>query len=779
MIGYSLPVGLDEDIDRLESLVEAHRKGSVSATELKARRVLFGVYEQRERGAYMVRVRAAAGCLTPSQLEEVAVLSLRYGNGILHLTTRQDVQIHRVRLEDVVPIIRKLRESGLSSKGGGGNTVRNVTAPEDAGIDPLEVFDVTPYAVSLTSRLLAEDDSWTLPRKFKIAFSGSAEDKGYATLADVGFIAVREGDREGFRVYVAGGMGAKSQEGRLLLDFIEARDVYPVVRAVKTLFWKYGNRKNKHAARLRFLWQSLGEEEFRKRFMEEYRAVKERGESPLVLKPAPDRAPGPAPAEREAKNSNSEDYTLWKRRFARPQKQEGLWAVLLPVELGLIAADRAIRLARLLKPFGEDVLRLTKDQNFLIRNIPEKRLIYLHERLKEVLETFNKPLLFGRIISCAGASTCQLGICRSRDAALAVMRELDGDLDRLPDLRINISGCPNACGQHPVADLGFFGKAARKGETLYPAYNVVAGAVVRDGATKLAEKVGEVSARRLPLLVKDFLGLYLSRMDRYESFGAYLRVEGIDDLKRLCDRHGEVPDFKEDEAFYSDWGASQAFSLADRGHGECSAGLFDLIEVDLGNIRETRARLSALAPGEMEKRAACLRDLVFFAARMLLITRAVEPRTPGEVYQNFRKTFLDTGLVDTGFSDVLRAAEDGGGRALVEKEAAVHALVDRVIFLYEHMDSAFRFDLPEAPARSPKPQDRARSVLDLRGVACPMNFVKTKVELSRLPAGAVLEIWLDDGEPIENVPGSVREEGHAILEQKKVEDHWSVVIEKK
>ncbi len=772
MIGYSLPPGLDEDIDRLESLVEEYRNGSVSAAELKARRVLFGVYEQRERGAYMVRVRAAAGVLAPSQLDAVAALSSRHGDGVLHLTTRQELQIHRVRLEGVVPVIRGLREAGLSSKGGGGNTVRNVTAPEDAGIDPAEVFDVTPYALSLTSRLLAEDDSFTLPRKFKIAFSGSAEDKGYATVADVGFIAAREGDREGFRVYAAGGMGAKSHEGRLLLDFIEARDVYAVIRAVKTLFWKYGNRKNKHAARLRFLWQSLGEEEFRRRFLEEYKTLKARGEPDLELKPIPGGATDSFLPERKAEDP--EDFALWKRRFARPQKQEGLWAVLVPVELGIIAADRAARLARLLKPFGEDVLRMTKDQNFLVRHIPERHLVHLYERLKEVVEPFNRPRLFGGIISCAGASTCQLGICRSRDAALAVMGELAGDLDRLADLKIHVSGCPNACGQHPLADLGFFGKAARRGERLYPAYNVVAGAVVRDGATKFARKVGEVGARSLPLLVRDFLGLYLSRMDRYPSFDAYLRIEGLDDLKKLCDRHGTVPDFEEDESFYSDWGKAGAFSLAGRGQGECSAGLFDLIEVDLGNIRETRSRLAALPASETEKREACLRDLVFFASRMLLITRAVEPRTREEVYRNFRKAFLDTGLVDAGFSAVVQAAEKGEGRALVEKEAAVHALADRVISLYERMDSAFRFEPPEAPA-----PERARPVQDLRGVACPMNFVKTKIELSRLQPGDILEIWLDDGEPIENVPGSVREEGHEILEQKRVGDYWSVVIEKR
>ena len=284
-IGYKIPSQLDEEIGQLEAMIAKFKKGEVSPIELKVHRVPFGVYEQREPDTYMVRIRCAAGIITPAQLENVALIASQYGVGDLHITSRQELQIHYVKLDDLITVIRKLKEIGLATRGGGGNTVRNIAAQEDAGIDPHEEFDVTPYALALTTRLIAENDSWNLPRKFKIAFSGSAEDKGYATIADVGFIArIRDGEK-GFVVYAAGGLGGKPSASKLLLDFIDEGQVYPVAKALKNIFWKYGNRRNKHLARLRFLWNSLGAEEFRKRFEDELAKVRQEGFQPLEIGP--------------------------------------------------------------------------------------------------------------------------------------------------------------------------------------------------------------------------------------------------------------------------------------------------------------------------------------------------------------------------------------------------------------------------------------------------------------------------------------------------------------
>lgn len=798
MISYHLPQSLEKDISNLEELIRKYRKGEIGAAELKAHRVPFGVYEQRDPDTYMVRIRCAGGAVTPFQLEKISEISSRYGTNQIHLTTRQEIQLHYIKLDDLIFVIKALKEIGLASRGGGGNTVRNIIAQEDSGIDPKEVFDVAPYAISLTTRLIAETDSWTLPRKFKIAFSTSAEDKAYATVTDVGFIAVVKDGKKGFKVYVAGGLGAKSSVGNLLFDFIPEQEVYNVVRAVKLLFWKYGNRKNKHAARLRFLWASLGKEEFEKRFKEEYAAVKKEKHSPLEVEEAGHVVPEIDLPEEGI--DDGVDFNLWKARYVRPQKQEGLFSIIVPIELGFVDNERVLKLTQFLRTFGDDVIRMAKEQNFMVRNIPEKYLVNAYNCLKKVMDGFNRPFVFDKMISCAGASTCQLGLCLSRGAAKALMRmfEKSGlDLDKLADLKINISGCPNACGQHPNSHLGFFGKAGRKNERLYPAYNVVAGAVIYDGKTKHAEKVGEVCARDVPKLVEEFFGLYLAKVDDYKDIRDYIQRDGKRRLGELCAKYLEPPDFEDDTNYYFDWGSDKVFSMAGRGSGECAAGLFDLIEVDLNNILDIRKKIADISSTnkkeDMKVRQRYLKDIVFYASRMLLIVRAVEVKTEKEVYDNFSKYFIETGLAPSFFKDVLKAAEDRDYQTLFEKEETVFELGDRVKFLYDNMDNAFQFQVPEAShsvadKQSISPQsDKASSakdikpklVKDFRGTPCPMNFVKTKAVLFSMESKDILEILLDDGEPIENVPGSVKEEGHKIVKQEKVDDYWTVFIEKR
>ncbi len=784
---YSLPAQLAGEIDQLEALITGFKKGEISAAELKAHRVPFGVYEQREADTYMVRIRCAAGIVTPEQLEQVAKIALEHGQGDLHITSRQELQVHYVKLDEIVTVIRKLKGAGLATRGGGGNTVRNIAAGDDSGIDPGEIFDVTPYAIALTDRLIAENDSWNLPRKYKIAFSGSAQDKGYATLSDAGFIAKIKDGKKGFVVYAAGGLGAKPAVGNLLMDFVEDNQVYPVAEALKNLFFKYGNRKNKHAARLRFLWQSLGEAEFRKKFQEELVKVKQKGFPELVsgelgqndLARLPDGYKLQEPQDQAG-------FVLWQKRFVRLQKQPGLFSVLIPVELGFISCVKAEALARVLKPLGEDVLRMTKDQNFLARNIPEKALSNVYNFLSREFSAAGNPAFCARILSCAGASTCQLGICLSRQAAKALMNSLSTsglDLDRAGELKLNISGCPNSCGHHPAADLGFSGKALWKDGRLYPAYSVYAGAVIQEGRTKLAEYIGDVPAKSLPELVKEFLAGYLSRPGQFKDLREYIAQEGKAELKELILKFKQVPSFDEDKNFYFDWGAEGLFSLAERKGGECSAGMFDLIEVDLTNIRETKKKLSSQGLNQ-EDRGKLLRDLVFYSSRMLLVTRGSDLKAGKEVYTAFQKNFIDAGLIEPSFAELLAEAGADNYPALLAQEPEVFRLAQAVESLYETMDNSFNFKKalpPQSGSQEPTlPQPPAPAARkDLRGVLCPLNFVKTKVELAKLKPGDILEIWLDDGPSIENVPGSVKAEGHRIVEQKKVEGHWSVVIEKK
>ncbi len=787
---YTLPDNLDTEIDELEDMIGRFKKSEVSPTEMKVHRVPFGVYEQRKKDTYMVRIRCGGAIVRPDQLEKIAELSKQYAADWIHVTSRQEIQMHYVDLDNIVPVIRGLKTVGLSPRGGGGNTVRNIMAQEDAGIAQDEVFDVSPYAVALTTRMIEEPDSWNLPRKFKIAFSGSSDDRGYATIHDVGFIAKMKDGKKGFKVYVGGGMGAKTELSRLFLDFAPEDQVYAITKAVKTVFYKHGNRRNKHAARLRFLWKTLGEEEVFRLINEEYDAVKKENPPPLAIEDIDNVAANlDLPVEAVA---DTKDYETWQMRFVRQQKQKDTFTVILPLHLGHMSNDQAVKLAQFLKPFGENVIRMAKDQNFLLRNIPGKYLPNVYTFLKATMDNFNRPYIIDKMLACAGASTCQLGICLSPNATMATRRVLEGAdlaLDAAQDIKINVSGCPNSCGQHHAADLGFFGKVARKGDKVYPAYNVVAGAIIRDGESKFAEKVGDVPARDLPNLVRDFIGVYVSKKSDYKSHEDYIQTQGKEDLKAICAKYKNVPDFDTDKNYYFDWGEEKPFSVAERGKGECSAGMFDLLEMDLGNIQITRKCIEELTDKDsIQQKQQLLKDVVFYSARTLLLTRGIEPKSEQEMYDGFKEHFIQTGLVDASCGDLLKIAASGNYEDLLSKENEVHALGDRIKFLYDHMNNAFEFKIPgqeekpaaapQAPAAANAEKSSSKVVKDFRGVACPMNFVKTKMELAKINSKELLEIWLDDGAPIDNVPGSVREEGHNIVEQKKVDDYWSVVIEK-
>ncbi len=784
---YAIPPMLIEEIDRLEDLIQRFSKGAVNENELKAHRVPFGVYEQREKGTYMVRVRCPGGLITPEQLNGVADLSLKYGAGQLHITTRQELQIHHVKLEGIVRIIRALFDIGLSSRGGGGNTVRNIMASWDAGIAADEAFDVTPYAVALTERFIAENDSWTLPRKFKISFSGSERDNAFATVNDLGFVARIKQGKRGFKVFVAGGMGRSPQIASVLHDFIPDRDVYVVARAVKNLFDRYGNRKNRHQARLRFLWRKLGSERFVQLYQEELKTLKAQNLPPLELKEFKNEEQVLS-AVQPIKTQTAE-FERWKRRYVRAQRQTNLFVVTLPIALGILEARSAQDIAQFARHFGPNTIRFTPQQNITLRNIPERYLGNLYHLAQQVTPLSKEPPLLGNAIACAGASTCQLGICRSRDALTALASELklaEVDLDLFSELRLNISGCSNACGQHFLADLGFFGKVGRRNHISYPAYNIVAGAQISASGSQFAQKIEEVSARDLPVFVARFLKVYQARRAEFPSFSDFLKKEGQKQAQQICEELRPIPEIEQNKNYYFDWGTNEPFTLAGRGQGECSAGLFDLIEMDLNEIKAIAANLNGASALRNER----LYRLVLLTARMLLITRGVEAKSDEQVFEAFTSHFLNSGLVDSRFKIIIEAAKSKNYSELnsLKNEALNLALV--VEQLYHSMDDSLRFhNEPSSKEQQEHGQEKTGSSLkkdlqpnvvrDFRGVPCPMNFVKTKMELALMQNDQVLEILLDDGSPIENVPRSIENEGHEILEQKRQGDAWMVLIRKR
>ncbi len=563
---YELPSQLEAEISELESRIEDVKSGRLSPAELQVHRTPFGVYEQRKSGAYMMRIRCTGGALTPDQLRTAARLARAHGSSMLHITTRQELQLHDLALQDIIPIMRQLQKAALATRGGGGNTVRNIVASPSAGADPEEPFDISPCLFALTSRLLEEPDSWLLPRKFKIAISNTAADNVQAAFHDVGFIATLSGARPGFIVYLAGGLGARPLVGHRVHEFLPVEDAYIVVEAVKRLYAQHGDRQNRHRNRLRFLWQDMGE----RAFLEQYRRfcdeVRREDPHPLRWQP-PATVPRMLP-QRATAFGNA--FELWKRRYVRPDRRPGMHRILLPVRHGYLPAHQALLLADFLEPFGEDTLRGTREQNFLLRHIPESHLANVYELIRGWNPWVHAAPFLANSVVCTGAATCRLGLCRPQPAMDAIAREISHanlPLEDPGDFRMNLSGCPNSCGNHWIADLGFYGKLAHKGGRAYPAYVVVSGGRCGYGEATLARSIGEIPSRNLPLFVREFIELYLSKKSCCGTIRDYIQKEGAGDLAALAQKYASVPEYESNPEYYSDWNETNPLSISDRGLG--------------------------------------------------------------------------------------------------------------------------------------------------------------------------------------------------------------------
>ena len=821
---------ISQDIDKFARLANGYREQTVSPTEFKAFRVPMGVYEQRKSEVYMARIRATGGVMKPSQLLRVIDIARENGSDLLHITTRAEVQILNLQLDRMEKVLRQLQEAGLSTKGGGGNTVRNIIVSEFSGIDDSEVFDTTPYAQALADAVVPEPDSYLMPRKMKIAFSSNENHIDYAGINDIGLVAQLRDGKRGFKVYIGGGAGSKPSVGWLWRDFLPAEDLYALVKAMKKFFIAHGNRKDKYKARIRFIFYKLGKEETF-RLIDEY-FEKEKEDSPLTISPLiPSSPEGQKLLERGGQNAstngnNSGNSSQTDSACSSPLSKRGAGgeSVIVPITLGNIRLDdeekvEALKaIIRFVVKYGDDTLRFTTRQNIRLRNIPAEAVDELHTYIKRyVPENVDKPAVINDIVSCTGADTCRLGICLSKGLTAAIIKALEQsglDLDVLQGARINVSGCPNLCGQPLWSDLGFVGKVLHT-DHVYPAYQVFIGANYVDEPA-LAESIGTISAYDVPKFVVELVREYDSKLKIENSklkdnsaerddknlqssifnfqssifnsqFNSWLRSpEGKAAATGLIAKYKDVPLFAEDKNYYFDWGSDEVFNVTKRGKPECSAGLFDMIQVDKDAISEARDKDAY--------------QVIFHASRMLLVTRGLDPQSEAGVFDAFTEHFIDAGYVDAGFKTLIAQAKAEGKQGSYDN-AKANALADAVIELYQGMDDSLNFKTPskhspQVPSfpEGQKPQggDFQTSPLggtrgvsvdrlkDLRGVLCPMNFVKTKLELATMQSGEVLEIWLDDGKPIENVPGSVRLEGHEILSQTQHSDgYWQVVIKKK
>jgi len=766
---YLLPLDSTEDLDELRQIVALFKAGKMSELEFRALRVPRGVYEQRESGTFMLRIRVPGGAVLPHQLRQAAKVAKDYGDGVLHVTTRQDLQVHRVPLDNISPALEALLKAGLSTKGGGGNTVRNITGCYDAGVCPREVFDVSPYPIGLTEFLIGQPSSYELPRKYKIGFSGCDRDCAGAVMQDLGFIAKRSGLKESFAVYAGGGMGANSRLADLLEECVPVSEAHLVAEAVKRVFDKHGNRKNKHKARLRFLVEKLGLAEFRRLYKQELAELKQNPPAPPEYRPIPQIPPKPKVTAKE-KGIPTEGFDRWRQLCVVPQKQSGFNLVLVPLLLGDLDFETASAIADIIEQHGERMLRTTNRQDAVIRWVHDDELLDVYNKLVAAgLADLRRPA-FRDIVSCTGASTCRLGICLSRGLAKAIaekMTESDLGLNGTP-VEINISGCPNSCGRHQVAAIGLFGAVRRVEGRMMPHYFIQLGGQVGESKARLAIGKNVIPAKNIPSMIVDLLKEFKASV-QYPDFGAFLENGGWHVADELAGKYKAAPTFEENPDYYSDWGSNEMFSLTGRGSSECSAGMYDLIEMDMANAAESL--------GQNNRYAA-----VALVCRALLITRGQVSRDDVDAFALFRKHFIEQRLVDEVHGPMIADAIDAASNE--DPSASFNATSNQVASLIEAARELLDQMGPSLrpPATNTSSRERLHPAvdkeLDCRGIACPVNYVKTKIALDEIGTGQTLCVLLD-AEGSRSVSASIEADGQKVVALTQEGDYWRVLIEKR
>ena len=733
-----IPKSVEEDTLGYRSQVKRFLQGEMSPVAFRAYRVPMGIYEQRTADTYMVRIRIGAGLVLPFQLERVAQLSKTYGNGIVHVTTRQDIQIHQVCIEDTPDVLEGLLEVSLSSRGGGGNTVRNVVACPRSGVCPEEEFNVAPYAIATAEYLLQDRSSFNLPRKYKIAFSGCSADCAFASVADLGFFAHKKNNVRGFSVYVAGGLGSNPTIAVKIEDFIETSEIFEVAEAIKRLFDKHGDRANKHKARLRYVLARLGVEEFVRLYEKERATLKTDG-LPYELPEIRDSILG------GTKSDESDETHI----------------VQLRLKNGDIPVDDLQKAGEIATKYGRGVVRTTQLQDLLITGVAAEDLDKVNNELKKLsIDVFGNGA--PKIVACAGASTCKLGLCLSRGLADAITKEL-----RQSDIRANcsettirISGCPNSCGHHYIGGIGFQGKARRVNGRLMPFYDVFVNAQTVEGRAHLAEKIGTIPAKRIP-------GVLRQSFSKDNVNKEYFRT--------LVAEHSHINTESLTEDDYYDYGSNEPFSLAGRGPGECGAGVTDIIKVDIEEAKEAIKTIPVNSKS--------IYKAIVAATRALLVIFGLEPKKDREIFAAFSKHLIEPGWVKSQTQQFLDDAVDwrtGEKKSLNDLLPHVQDLTRRVEELFLSLDANLKFktELVEQNIVGEQAEEK-RNLVDLRGVPCPLNFVKAKLELEKIEVGEVLDVLLDEGESVRNVPASFTEQGHDVVDIKDHASHFCVKIRRK
>lgn len=640
-------IRVEQDILELGEKIAAFKEGRIPDDKFRSLRLARGVYGQRQLGVQMIRIKLPYGKVNSRQLRRIAQVSDEYSTGKLHITTRQDIQVHHVSLDRTPQLWADLEKDDVTLREACGNTVRNVTASDNAGINPNELFDVTPYAEQVFQYFLRKPFGQELGRKIKIAFSSDDVDDAFTFIHDFGFIPRISTcndageEQKGFKVMIGGGLGAQPFLANLAYEFLPADALIPFIEASIRIFDRYGERNSRNKARMKYLVSKLGLEAFMNLVNEERLAVQYNPEKDAV-KSLPEMVyESLGPVELSDLFTDNALYNEWIRTNVVLQKQQGYLAVYAKVSLGDFSTDQARSLADLLDAFDFPELRFTIHQNIQVRGVKAEQLPFVYAKLVELNLADSGFNRLTDITACPGTDTCNLGISNSTNVALELesfIREFYPGLIEEAGIKIKISGCMNSCGQHGLAQIGFHGSSVKTKEGTLPALQVLlGGGSTGSGTGRIAEKTIKIPSKRVLKAIQLILDDYLGFHENAETFNDYYDRQGNVYFYNLLKPLTDLEQVEETE--YLDWGQDERFATA-IGVGECAGVMIDLVATLFWDAEE---KLELAHRAFEEKRYA---DSVYYAyasgilgAKAKLIEKGVKCNTQHGILVDFDPHF--------------------------------------------------------------------------------------------------------------------------------------------
>ena len=800
----AIPADVAREIEIYEIQLDRFQAGQVEEATFTEFRLRRGVYGQRDDRSQMIRVKIPFGGLTAAQLEMLADVAEEFSDNIIHITTRQDVQYHYVDINTTAELMRRLASVDITTKEACGNVVRNVTACPLSGVCQDETFDVTPYSKALSAFLLGHPDAQDFGRKFKIAFSGCEEHAcGLASMHDIGAVAaVKEVDGEvkrGFKLYVGGGLGAVPHQAKIFDDFVSAEELLPISQSICRVFTRLGERRNRNKARLKFVIAKYGIDEFRKLVLEDRETLRHDPAWTAYLDDlnAYDESPLKAPTQLNG-TTKPDGFEEWYQSNVQLQSQPGYAFVTITLPLGDITADQTRALADISRKYVKDTIRATVEQNIVLRWVTMTDLPALYRELKEIGLGDPGAESMVDITACPGTDSCKLGVSSSRGLAAHLRSHFieTGVQHEIKDFRIKISGCPNSCGQHHIANIGFFGSSKRMGGHIAPVYLVLLGGHMVENASSYGLATGKIHGKYIPEFIEELTGKYVDEKQDDETFTDYVGRLGKVEIKSILSKYDKIPPYEEAPEFYIDTGDTKDYQLK-TGVGECAGEVIALVSMKLEEadrlIYESGLNLE---DGTYQDCADKAFGAMIRAADGLLTTVGLQYIDDATTVNEFRTHFFDPGNFFAGFgAHLFKATEEDSStfdhelahRRVEEATLFVeesHNVYNRMRIKQEEEEASKRKTRRSRPAPKPKvvketkPVEEIVDSLDLKGVACPFNYVQAKVRLETMELGQLLEVTIDDGEPIENVPVSLTNDGHEIVDTKKVGKHYRLTVRK-